>query len=111
MRKALTCAAAALALLASPLAAQASAAARSELYTTNCASCHGEDGKARTDEGKKRKARDLTSRKWQDSATDARITSSITKGYDRMPAFGKKLSAAEISSLAAEVRTIGGAKK
>ncbi len=99
--------AAALALPASPARA---AGGRSEVFLTYCAQCHGEDGRGQTEEGKKKGARDLTSRKWQDAATDARITSSITKGYDRMPAFGKKLSPEEIKGLVQEVRTIGGGK-
>ena len=68
--------------------------------------CHGDDGKGQTEEGRKKKARDLTNAKWQDTIDDARIVRSITKGHDEMPAFGKKLTEPEIKALAAEVRSL-----
>ena len=79
---------------------------RSENWQTHCSVCHGEDGKGQTEEGKKKKARNLTNAAWQDTIDDARIVKSITKGHDEMPAFGKKLTAPEIKALAAEVRSL-----
>ena len=79
---------------------------RSENWQMHCSGCHGDDGKAQTEEGKKRKARNLTNAKWQDTIDDARIVKSITKGHDEMPAFGKKLTEPEIKALAAEVRSL-----
>lgn len=79
---------------------------RSEAYQTYCASCHGEDGKAATEQGKKKGARDLTNKKWQATVTDERLVESITKGRGKMPAFGKKLSADEIKALVKEVRDL-----
>ena len=92
-------------LLAVAPAARA-ADARSEIFQTNCAVCHGDDGRGQTEEGKKKGARDLTNAKWQDKVDDARMIRSITKGHDKMPTFGKKLSAEEIKALVAEVRTL-----
>ena len=80
--------------------------ARSENFQTHCSVCHGDDGRGQTEEGRKKKARDLTNAKWQDTIDDARIIRSITKGHDKMPAFGKKLTEAEIRALAAEVRSL-----
>jgi mono/diheme cytochrome c family protein len=80
--------------------------ARSENFQTHCSVCHGDDGKGQTEEGRKKKARDLTNAKWQDTIDDARIVRSITKGHDEMPAFGKKLTEPEIKALAAEVRSL-----
>ena len=80
--------------------------ARSENFQTHCAVCHGDDGRGQTEEGRKKKARDLTNAKWQDTIDDARIVRSITKGHDEMPAFGKKLTESEIKTLAAEVRSL-----
>jgi mono/diheme cytochrome c family protein len=80
--------------------------ARSENWQTHCSVCHGDNGKGQTEEGKKKKARDLTNAKWQDTIDDARIVKSITKGHDEMPAFRKKLSEPEIKALAAEVRSL-----
>ena len=79
---------------------------RSENWQTHCSVCHGDNGKGQTEEGKKKKARDLTNAKWQDTIDDARIVKSITKGHDEMPAFGKKLTEPEIKALAAEVRSL-----
>ena len=79
---------------------------RSENWQTHCSVCHGDDGKGQTEEGKKKKARNLTNAKWQDTIDDVRIVRSITKGHDKMPAFGKKLTEPEIKALAAEVRSL-----
>lgn len=93
-------------VLAAPGRPVQAADARSENFQTHCSVCHGDDGKGQTEEGRKKKARDLTNAKWQDTIDDARIVRSITKGHDQMPAFGKKLTEPEIKALAAEVRTL-----
>ncbi len=93
-----------------PLPLLAAEPSRSETWMTYCAVCHGDDGKAQTEKGKEKGARDLTNRKWQDSVDDPRLLKSITKGRDKMPAFGKKLTAEEIQALVEEVRSIGGKK-
>ena len=51
-------------------------------------------------------ARDLTDPKWQAIITDEHIFTSISKGKGKMPAWGKKLSEAEINALVAYVRTL-----
>ena len=100
-------AAAALALLVSSgISAPVRADDRSETFTTYCVVCHGDDGTGNTEEGKKKGARNLTNAKWQASVDDARLIKSITKGHDKMPAFGKKLSEDEIKALVKEVRSL-----
>ena len=89
---------------AMPLAAQT--AKRSPVYQQFCVTCHGEDGKAQTEEGKKKKARDLSNAKWQEKVTDDRLFGSIKRGHDEMPAFGRKISDADIKALVAEVRAL-----
>jgi len=79
---------------------------RSENWQTHCSVCHGDDGKGQTEEGKKKKARNLTNAAWQDTIDDARVVKSITKGHDEMPAFSKKLTEPEIKALAVEVRSL-----
>jgi mono/diheme cytochrome c family protein len=75
-----------------------------ELFDAKCAKCHGKDGKAKTLAGRLKSARNFTDVKWQESVNDERLTSSIMNGKGGMPAFGKKLSGAEIASLVAYVR-------
>lgn len=95
----------ALALLALPLAAQ-EPAKRSALWEANCSVCHGDDGRGQTEEGLKKRARNLADAKWQESVSDGRLESSIKRGHDRMPAFGKKLSGEQVKALVAEVRAL-----
>jgi len=76
----------------------------SALFAKNCATCHGKDGEAKTFKAKFNHARNLTDSQWQVSVTDERLFNSITNGRGHMPAWGKKLSEAEINSLVAYVR-------
>jgi cytochrome c oxidase cbb3-type subunit 3 len=96
---------AALALLALPLAAQ-EPPKRSAVWEANCSVCHGDDGRGQTEEGRKKRARDLSDPKWQASVSDGRLTSSIKRGHDRMPAFGRKLSGEQVKALVAEIRAL-----
>ena len=77
-----------------------------QLYTKQCASCHGKDGRAKTIKGKLKHARNLTDRPWQDQVSDERIFNSINNGKGKMPAYGKKLSQEQIESLANYVRAL-----
>ncbi|HEY3040589.1 MAG TPA: cytochrome c [Pyrinomonadaceae bacterium] len=76
------------------------------VFAKNCATCHGKDGRAKTFKAKFNHARDLTDPEWQVSVTDERLFNSITNGRGHMPAWGKKLSEAEINSLVAYVRQL-----
>jgi mono/diheme cytochrome c family protein len=49
-------------------------------WKAKCASCHGEDGKAQTEQGKKMAIRDLTTADWQKEFTDDRIRAAILNG-------------------------------
>ena len=88
-----------------PAGSQQEADANS-LFAKNCASCHGKDGKAKTFKAKFNHARNLTDPEWQASVTDERLFNSITNGRGHMPAWGKKLSEANINSLVAYVRQL-----
>ena len=76
------------------------------LFAKNCATCHGKDGRAKTFKAKLNHARNLTDPEWQASVTDERLFNSITNGRGHMPAWGKKLTEAEINSLVAYVRQL-----
>ncbi len=76
------------------------------LYNKKCAECHGKDGRSKSFKGKLTHARDLTDAEWQQRVSDERIYNSISQGKGKMPAFGKKLSEAEINSLVTYVRNL-----
>ena len=75
-----------------------------EIYAKECATCHGTDGRAKTFKSKFTHARNFTDAQWQDTVSDERLFNSITNGKGKMPAWGKKLSEAEINSLVKYVR-------
>ena len=92
--------------LSSATARAEEAPARSELWVAHCAKCHGLDGKAQTEEGKKKGARDFTNGKWQRTVSDQRLIKSITRGRDMMPAWGKVLTPEQVKELVKEVRSL-----
>jgi len=88
-----------LAILALPLASFADDAA--DVYKSKCAMCHGADGK-----GKMAGTKDLGSADVQ-KQSDADLTAVITKGKPpKMPGYEGKLTADQIKSLVAYVRSL-----
>jgi cytochrome c6 len=85
--------------------AAVNAAGVEELYSRNCAPCHGKDGKGNTPAGKKAGAKDLTISKTTPDEVERQIVEGKLdpKGTAKMPAFGGKISDEEIKSLAAYV--------
>jgi mono/diheme cytochrome c family protein len=79
-----------------PINDTVAASGPAEIYTANCARCHGADGRAQTAKGKRVEATDFTSDWNRDEARGIRI---ITNGKGEMPSFKKKLTAAEIRSV------------
>jgi cytochrome c6 len=84
--------------------------ASSKIWDTNCAACHGKDGKGSTMMGRKLDIKDLTDAKIQASFTDADATKAIKegvtdKGTEKMKAFGDKLSDDDIKALVAQARS------
>jgi cytochrome c6 len=75
-----------------------------ELYSKNCASCHGRDGRSKTLKAKRNHARNISDPEWQERVSDERIFNSIMNGKGKMPAYGKKLSEQEIDGLVTYVR-------
>lgn len=72
------------------------------VYAGNCAVCHGTDGRAQTRKGREADAVDLTSSEWSpDAGRDTRI---VTRGKGSMPAFGRKLTKAQISAVVQYIR-------
>lgn len=75
-------------------------------YNSKCATCHGQDGRARSMHARHEHARDLTNSEWQESVSDERIYNSISNGKGKMPAFKKKLSDSQIDELVSYVRRL-----
>ena len=90
----------AVALLAGPARAQG---AGEKVYKAKCASCHGADGAGTTPAGKATKARDFCSEEVK-KETDEDWTAIVVKGKNKMPAYDKKLTDAEIKDVLAYIR-------
>jgi len=74
----------------------------STVYARNCATCHGTDGRAQTRKGRESDAVDLTGSEWSpDTGRDTRL---VTRGKGSMPAFGRKLTNAQISAVVQYIR-------
>jgi len=73
------------------------------VYKAKCASCHGPDGVGATPAGKATKARDFCSEDVK-KETDEEWTAIIVKGKNKMPAYDKKITDAEIKDVVAYIR-------
>ncbi len=79
--------------------------ASESLYKAKCAICHANDGSGDTPAGKKLGVRNFRSPEVQ-KQTDAALTEITVKGKNKMPAFEKKLTNAQIKQLVAYVREL-----
>lgn len=83
-----------------------------------CGACHGVDGKAATEKGKKMKMEDLSAAKWQTSHSDAEIRETILKGLKKdeggvkktMEGFEGELKPEQLDGLIKYVRWLGAPK-
>ncbi len=74
-----------------------------KVYKAKCATCHGAEGAGATPTGKATKARDFCSDEVK-KETDEEWTAILRKGKNKMPAYDKKLTDAEIKDVVAYVR-------
>ena len=90
-------------------AVSARAADAKELWTKNCAKCHGEDGKGKTKMGEKLAIKDYTDAKVQADLKDPEMAKAIKDGVkdgDKVKMKGfPDLSDDEVKSLVAYVRS------
>jgi len=77
-----------------------------QLYSKNCSSCHGRDGRSKTFKAKLKHARNISDPEWQERVSDERIFNSIMNGKGKMPSYSKKLSEQEIDALVTHVRSL-----
>lgn len=87
-------------LISSPAHAQTGG---EKLYKAKCASCHGAEGAGATPAGKATKARDFCSEDVK-RETDEEWTTIIVKGKNKMPAYNKRITDADIKELVAYIR-------
>ena len=80
------------------------------VYVQYCARCHGAEGAADTQQGELYNATNFTDADWwrRKRPTNARMRRVISNGGSGMPAFGKRLSAAQINALIPYVRAFKG---
>jgi mono/diheme cytochrome c family protein len=79
-----------------------------DLFRSNCARCHGADGRGDTPLGHTYNAPDFTDPEWWEKHSDITTTGSlvaiVSRGRGGMPAFGKKLKRPQIKLLVNYVR-------
>jgi mono/diheme cytochrome c family protein len=80
-----------------------------EVFKNTCSVCHGEDG-AGSALGRKFRSPDLRSKLIQSKPQDE-LVNAITKGKNKMPAFGPTLSHEQIQALVEYVRHLGAPAK
>jgi mono/diheme cytochrome c family protein len=88
-----------------------SAADGSALWSDNCASCHGKDGKGDTKMGQKTGVKDYTDPKVQAAVDDAKAFKSVKEGLivedkTKMKPFAEKMSDDDIKAAIAYLRTL-----
>ena len=75
------------------------------LFKQKCAKCHGADGSGDTSLGRIFNAPDFTDNSWWAKHSGAgELVNVISRGKKNMPAFGRKLTKAQIAGLAAYVQ-------
>ena len=106
---------AALAAALVPVAGRAEADKKTErIWKAKCASCHGVDGKAQTDQGQKMGVADYTTPAWQKAHSDADIKKAIAEGVNRerdgkkqeMEGFKDKLPPEQVEQLVVYIRSL-----
>ena len=97
-----------------PRAASAEADVKTvRLWKAKCGSCHGVDGRAKTETGQKLGIPDMTAADWQKKVTDAQMKTSILDGVQRpgkpegMDPYKDKLQPEQVDALVVYVRTLG----
>ena len=101
MRAALSIALIAMALFP----AEAIADSGADIYKAKCAACHAASGAGDTMLGKNMKLRPLASPEVQQQSDDE-LASIISKGKNRMPAYGRKLSPQQIEEVVRYIRLL-----
>jgi cytochrome c6 len=84
---------------------QAFADSGADVYKAHCSSCHAASGAGDTMLGKNLKLRPLTSPEVL-SQSDEELVSITSKGKNRMPAYGRRLSQQQIEAVVKHIRSL-----
>lgn len=84
------------------------------LWKSKCAACHGVDGKAQTDQGRKQAVADYTTAQWQKGRTDAQLRKAILDGVSQerdgkkqqMDGYKDQLTPNQVDQLVAHIRSL-----
>jgi mono/diheme cytochrome c family protein len=76
-----------------------------DTFKAKCAACHGASGAGDTGMGKTLKLRDLGSAEVQ-AQSDEELTTIVTKGKGKMPAYDGKLTKEQITEVVKYIRTL-----
>ena len=77
-----------------------------KFYQNHCVKCHGADGSATGEDGKRLKGEDFTDKKWLSDTKDEEMINTIMKGKFfgmAMPAFKDKLTQEEAQLIVTEI--------
>jgi len=75
------------------------------VFSSQCASCHGNEGRGDGPMAAMFRPADLSASALQSARTDAELAASITAGRGRMPAFGQNLRPEAVSALVRLIRS------
>jgi mono/diheme cytochrome c family protein len=76
-----------------------------DIYKAHCSACHATSGAGDTMLGKNLKLRSLSSPEVQQQS-DEELFSITSKGKNRMPAYGRKLSQQQIEAVVKHIRSL-----
>ena len=76
-----------------------------DLYKSKCQMCHAADGRGNTPAGKSTKARPFNGPEVM-KMSDAELTTVVTDGHNKMPAYKGKLTDAQIKEVIAYIHTL-----
>jgi cytochrome c6 len=76
-----------------------------KFFKANCTLCHSDNGSGDSPTGKAMHAKDLRSDEVQ-KQSDAALCEVITKGRGKMPAFGAKIKADDVTKLVVFIRSL-----
>lgn len=76
-----------------------------DTFKAKCAACHGATGAGDTTMGKNLKLKDLGSPEVQ-KLSDDELTTIISKGQGKMPAYGSKLTTEQVGDVVKFIRTL-----